>query len=198
VVYNGDWAEKTPLGKAEWIKFFAPFFQLEKEGNRIFKEIETAYQHAKDLASKASKRPTVMSGALYKDVWYLPGGSSWAAQFIKDANAAYLWANSDETGSLSLSWEAVLATAKEADFWVSPSQFTSYYDMSLNSEHYRQFNPFKTNNIYTFSKTTGATGGLLFYELAPQRPDLVLRDMIHIFHPELLPEYEPYFFKPLD
>ena len=198
VVYNGDWTEQTPLGKAEWIKFFAPFFQKEKEGNRIFNEIESAYNEAKALASKASNRPSVMSGALYKDVWYLPGGGSWAAQFIKDANANYFWANSIETGSLSLSWESVLETAQEADFWIAPSQFTSYKDMALSSEHYAQFDAYKSKKIYTFSKTKGETGGVLYYELAPQRPDLVLRDLIHIFHPELIPKHQNYFFKSLD
>ena len=198
VVYNGDWTEETPLGKAEWIKFFAPFFQLEKKADSLFAQIETSYENSKALATKASKRPTVLSGAMYKDVWYLPGGGSWAAQFLKDANADYLWGATTETGSLSLSWENVLETAQHADLWVSPSQFTSYKNMSESSLHYQQFSSFQNKNIYTFSKTVGATGGLLFYELAPQRPDLILNDLIHIFHPELLPDHQPYFFKPLD
>lgn len=198
VVYNGDWTEETPLGKAEWIKFFAPFFQMDQKGDSIFNKIEASYLGAKKLAAKATNRPTVMSGALYKDVWYLPGGKSWAAQFLKDANTDYLWAGTTETGSLSLSWENVLETAQEAEFWVSPSQFTTYKDMTESSEHYKQFTAFQNKDVYTFSKTIGDTGGLLFYELAPQRPDLVLNDMIHIFHPELLPDHQPYFFKPLD
>ncbi len=198
VVYNGDWTEESPLGKAEWIKFFAPFFQLEKKADRIFNGIEASYIRAKKLAAKAPEKPTVMSGALYKDVWYLPGGSSWAAQFLKDANAQYLWATTRETGSLSLSWESVLATAQPADFWISPSQFTSYRAMNEASDHYRQFMAFQDKKIFTYAKTTGDSGGLLYYELAPQRPDLVLKDLIHIFHPELLPKHNLYFFKPLD
>jgi iron complex transport system substrate-binding protein len=198
VVYNGDWTENTPLGKAEWIKFFAPFFQKEKEAEGIFKEIETAYSAAEEIAKKATSVPTVMSGAMYKDVWYLPGGNSWAAQFIKDANANYLWQGTPETGSHSLSWESVLQKAELADFWVAPAQFTAYKDMKDASLHYPQFKPFKERRIYTFANTLGATGGLLYYELAPQRPDLVLKDLIHIFHPELLPEHQPFFFKPLE
>ncbi len=198
VVYNGDWTENTPLGKAEWIKFFAPFFQKEKEAASIFKDIETAYSAAEEIAKKATSVPTVMSGAMYKDVWYLPGGNSWAAQFIKDANANYLWQGTPETGSHSLSWESVLQKAELADFWVAPAQFTAYKDMKDASLHYPQFKPFKERRIYTFANTLGATGGLLYYELAPQRPDLVLKDLIHIFHPELLPEHQPFFFKPLE
>jgi len=198
VVYNGDWTEKTPLGKAEWIKFFAPFFQKEKEAEAIFKEIETAYLAAKETATNADRVPTVMSGAMYKDVWYLPGGNSWAAQFIKDANANYLWHETPETGSLSLSWESVLQIGELADFWIAPAQFTSYVDIKDASPHYQQFKPFKEKQMYTFADTLGETGGLLYYELAPQRPDLVLKDLIHIFHPELLPNHKAFFFKPLD
>ncbi|MFH6604274.1 ABC transporter substrate-binding protein [Maribacter algicola] len=198
VVYNGDWTEKTPLGKAEWIKFFAPFFQKEAAADSIFNKTKKAYEQAKELAANAQKRPTVLSGALYKDVWYLPGGDSWAAQFISDANAQYLWADTQETGSLSLGLESVLTKGQNADFWISPSQFTKYGEMKKANEHYLHFTAFKNRNVYTFSKTKGETGGLLYYELAPQRPDLVLKDLIYIFHPELLPEHRLFFFKPLD
>lgn len=198
VIYNGDWTENSPLGKAEWIRFFAPFFGKEKEADSIFSAIETNYLEAKLLASRSKKRPSVMSGALYKDVWYLPGGDSWAAQFIEDANAEYIWADSPGTGSLSLSIEHVLERASNADVWISPSQFTSTEELLLASPHYAQFNPLKQNQIYTYALNKGATGGLIYFESAPQRPDLVLKDLIHIFHPDLIPKYQPHFFSPLE
>lgn len=198
IIYNGDWVEETPLGKAEWIKFFAPFFIKENEAKSIFAEIETTYLDAKEIAKGSNKRPTVLSGAMYKDVWYLPGGHSWVANFLKDANANYLWADTPEKGSLSLSWESVLDIAQQAEYWIGPAQFTSYAQMENASQHYSTFNAFRNKKIYTFANTVGATGGALYYELAPQRPDIVLRDLIHILHPGLLPEYEPFFFKPLE
>ncbi|MFW2377172.1 MAG: ABC transporter substrate-binding protein, partial [Cellulophaga baltica] len=198
VVYNGDWTEETPLGKAEWIKFFAPFYGLEKKADAIFQDITNNYLAAKELATKATNKPTVLSGAIYNDVWYLPGGKSWASKFIEDANASYIFKDTDDAGSLSLSWESVLDKGKKADYWISPSQFTSYKDMTANSLHYQQFDSFKHKKVYSFANTTGETGGLLYYELAPNRPDLVLKDLIHIFHPELIPEYTPTFFKPID
>lgn len=198
VVYNGDWTEETPLGKAEWIKFFAPFFQKEKLADSIFKKIADSYNAAKELAKKANKRPSVLSGALYKDVWYLPGGKSWAAKFLEDANTQYPWANSEQTGSLNLSIESVLEKGQQTEFWISPSQFTSYQEMKKANVHYLQFEAYKNKNIYTFANTKGVTGGLLYYELAPNRPDLVLKDLIHIFHKNLLPDHELYFFKPLN
>ncbi len=197
VVYNGDWTEESPLGKAEWIKFFAPFFGLEKKADSIFGSVATDYNAARALASKASDKPSVLSGALYKDVWYLPGGRSWASKFLEDAHAEYLWKETRETGSLSLSLESVLEKAKEADYWVAPSQYTSYQEMQESNRHYQQFKAFRDRKVYTYARTTGATGGLLYYELGPNRPDLVLKDLIHIFHPELLPDHEPFFFKPL-
>lgn len=198
VVYNGEWTEQTPLGKAEWIKFFAPFFQQEVKADSIFTTIANSYEQTKVLAQKAKMRPTVLSGALYKDIWYLPGGNSWAAKFMEDANSDFLWKESQEKGSLSLSLESVLEKGKAADYWISPSQFTSYKEMEASNRHYTQFHPFKNKKVYTYANTKGATGGLLFFELAPNRPDLVLKDLIHIFHPELLPDHNTVFFKPLD
>jgi iron complex transport system substrate-binding protein len=190
VVYNGDWTEQTPLGKAEWVKFFAPFFGMEEKAEILFDSIALAYQQAKDLAKKATRVPTVMSGALYKDVWYAPGGNSWAARFIEDANAQYLWQETEESGSLSLSLESVLAKATNADYWVSPSQFTSYKELEKANSHYLQFNPLKRKKVYTYAQSKGETGGLIFFELGPNRPDLILKDLIHIFHPEVLPEHQ--------
>lgn len=197
VIFNGDWNEKTPLGKAEWIKFFGVLLNKEKEADSIFAEIASEYKRVKSLSKNASHKPKVLSGALFKDVWYLPAGESWAAQFLLDANANYLWKESNGTGSLSLSLESVLEKGQDADFWISPSQFISYSEMEQTNSHYQQFKAFKDKKVFTFSATKGPTGGLLFYELAPQRPELVLKDMVHIFHPDLLPNHSPYFFTPL-
>ncbi len=197
VVYNGDWTEQTPLGKAEWIKFFAPFFQQEEKANALFDSIASSYMSARELARKAQSVPAVMSGALYKDVWYAPGGHSWAAEFIRDANGSYLWEDTRDTGSLSLSLESVLSRATEADFWISPSQFTSYEELENTNRHYTEFRPYRDRKIYTYALSKGETGGLTFFELGPNRPDLILRDLIHIFHPEILPDHTPFFFKPL-
>jgi iron complex transport system substrate-binding protein len=197
VVYNGDWTEETPLGRAEWIQFFAPFFHKEAEATLLFSKIEKSYTEAKNLAQKASTTATVMAGAMFEDVWYLPKGESFQAQFLKDANAHYLWADTKGTGSLSLSVESVLDKAATAAIWIGPSSFKSYKELQKASELYTQFAPFTNKKIYGTANTTGATGGNIYYELAPIRPDIVLKDIIKIIHPELLPEYQLYFFKPL-
>lgn len=197
IVYNGDWTETSPLGKAEWIKFFGVFFKKEKEADSIFSEIMTQYLIAKEKALKAKNRPTVLSGAMYKDVWHLPQGNSWAAQFIADANGEYLWKESEGTGSLSLNLENVLEKGVNADYWIGPGYFSSLVQLKDTHNVYIQFDAFKNDNVYNFTNKKGETGGLLYFELAPNRPDIVLKDIIKILHPELLPEHELFFFDKL-
>ena len=198
VVFNADWTESSPLGKVEWIKFFGAFFGKMEQANAFFEEVEQNYLSAKELAKKAEETPTVVAGSMYKDQWYLPAGNSWQALFIKDANANYLFGDTEGTGSLSLSFETVLAEAAQADFWVGPAQFIAYEELKKASPHYTRFKAFEEQNIYTFSSEKGETGGVIFYELAPMRPDLVLKDLISIFHPQLLPNYTTTFYKPLE
>lgn len=198
LVYNGEWTEETPLGKAEWIKFFAPFFDAEQKADSIFKSIEKSYVNAKKLAKKATKKPTVLSGGLYRDIWYAAGGKSWVAQFLKDANSDYIYKNTKESGSLSLSLESVLEKGYKAEFWLNPSMNISYKQLTESNVHYKRFDAFRNKNIFTNVNVKGETGGLLFYELAPNRPDLVLKDLIKLFHPEVIPDYQPYFYKPLE
>ncbi|MCY2688173.1 ABC transporter substrate-binding protein [Salinimicrobium sp. TH3] len=198
VVFNADWTESSPLGKVEWIKFFGAFLGKMEAANAFFEEVEKEYLAARELAKEAKETPTVVAGAMYKDQWYLPAGNSWQALFIKDANANYLFGQTEGTGSLSLSFETVLAEAAHADFWVGPAQFTSYEELRNASQHYTRFEAFKNQNIYTFASEKGETGGVVFYELAPMRPDLVLKDLISIFHPQLLPDYNTTFYKPME
>lgn len=197
VVYNGDWVEETPLGKAEWIKFMGAFFEKQQEADRIFNSVVSEYQKAKQLAKEATTQPTVISGSMFKDIWYAPAGESWLARFFKDANADYLWKDSSGSGSLSLNFETILTVGQHADFWIGSGQFTSYNQLKGMNSHYTQFDFFKKKKIYTYGLTTGDKGGMLYYELAPNRPDMVLKDIIHILHPELLPNYQTVFFKPL-
>lgn len=198
VVFNGDWTEESPLGKAEWIKFFGALFNKSEKANRIFEEIETSYYQSVALTKKAADVPTVLSGSMYKDQWYVPYGNSWSAKFIEDANAEYIYNNTQGSGSNSLNFEKVLNDAQNVEFWIAPGQFQSYEQLLETSPHYAQFEAVKNKKVFTYNNTLGETGGTIYYELAPTRPDLVLKDLISIFHPELLPDYKPVFFKPLD
>jgi iron complex transport system substrate-binding protein len=196
VIYNGDWLEETPLGRAEWIKFFGVLFDKEKQADSIFKVIESNYLEAKNIALKSTQKPTILSGAIMsKDIWNLPAGDSFVAQFLKDANLNYLWKNSEGKGSLSLSFESVFDKGANADFWIAPGYFSSKEQLLNSNQLYTKFNAFHNNNIYTPTIKKGETGGIIYYELAPTRPDLVLKDIIKITNPELLPNYNFTFFE---
>lgn len=199
VIINGDWLEETPLGRAEWIKFFGVLFDKEKEADSIFNQIEKDYLDAKDIAKKSQQQPSILSGAIMRnDVWSLPGGESFVAKFLEDANLNYLWKDSQGKGSLNLSFESVLDKAQNADFWIAPGYFSSKSQMLDANKNYVRFTAFQKNTIYTPSTKTGATGGVIYYELAPTRPDLVLKDIIKITHPDLLPDYELVFFEKMN
>lgn len=198
VIFNGEWLEETPLGRAEWIKLFGAIFDKEQLADSIFKDIEAKYEQAKRLAQKDAYAPTIMTGVLYKDKWNLAAGESFMAQLFKDANTNYIWKETSGQGSLILSIESVLEKAKNADFWLGAGYFTSFSTLKEGNNHYTQFLAFKQQNIFTFSKKRGENGGVLFFELAPIQPHIVLQDIIKITHPELLPDYTPYFLEKLD
>ena len=198
VIFNGDWVEESPLAKAEWIKFFGALFNKEKEADSIFNSIEKEYLEAKALAKKVNKQPTILSGAMHKDVWFLPNGTSTEARLLRDANTNYLWSDAKGTGSLSLNFETVYLKAKDADIWLSPSNYPSKEALKNSSSQHAMFKAFQNNAIYSSINTTGKTGGILYFEMGTSRPDLVLKDLIKICHPELLKNYDLYFFKQLE
>jgi iron complex transport system substrate-binding protein len=197
IIYNGDWTEKTPLGKAEWIKFFGALYGLDKKAEQLFAAIEKEYNSVLTLAKNTKHQPTIFAGAIYEDQWFLPQGDSWAAYFLKEANGNYLWKDTKGTGSLALSFESVLETAQNADVWIGPGQFTSIQEILDNNPNYIHFKAVKNKNVYSFSTKKGTTGGIIYYEQAQNRPDLVLKDIVKILHPEVLPNHQLIFFEKL-
>lgn len=198
VILNGDWLEETPLGRAEWIKLFGVLFNKEKQTDSIFNEIEKNYLEAKNIALNATNQPTIISGGLFKDIWNLPAGNSFEATFLKDANTNYLWKNTEGKGSLSLNIENVFEKGKDADIWLSPGFYKNLEELEKSNSIYSSFKAYKNKQIYSYSNNTGTTGGIIYFELSPTRPDLVLKDIIKISHPELLIDYELTFFEKLN
>ncbi|PQJ19904.1 ABC transporter substrate-binding protein [Tenacibaculum sp. SG-28] len=198
ILFNGDWLEETPLGRAEWIKFFGVLLGKEKEADSIFNTIEKNYLNAKKVAKRNSITPKVMSGSMFKDVWNVPAGKSFIATFFKDANLNYVWKDTDGTGSLQLSFESVLEKGKDAEYWINCGIYETKEQLLAANINYAEFEAFQQNQLFTIAKKRGKTGGLIFYELSPVRPDLVLQDFIKITTPTALPDYELTFFSKLD
>ncbi len=190
VMIQADWMEQSPLGKAEWIKLYGALFGKEDKAKELFDKIVESYNQAKKLVAEKPATTTVLYGSMYEDVWYVAKGNSWVAQFMKDAQSNYLWADLKGTGSEGLSFEKVLDKAKTANVWIASGSFQTLAELEKANPHYSEFDAFKNKTVYTMESKFGATGGTIYYELSPSRPDLVLKDYIKIFHPDLLPSYE--------
>lgn len=197
VIYNADYLETSALGRAEWIKFFGAFFHKENEADSIFNQIATVYDSLRAMTTKVDQRPTILSGVLYGDIWYLPGGQNWASGFFQDAGGNYLWANDPTSGWLELSFESVFDKARNADFWIGTSTFNTKEELKGQDARYEDFKAFEENEVYNYNKRLNAYGSYDFFESGYARPDLVLADMIKILHPELLPNYTTYYYERL-
>lgn len=195
VIYNADYLETSALGRAEWIKFFGAFYEKEAEADSIFNEITTTYDSLKSLASTVEKRPGILSGVLYGDAWFLPGGQNWAAEFYRDAGGKYLWEDDSASGWLEISFESVFDKARSADYWIGISTFNTLNELAGQDERYTDFQAFKNRQVYNYNKRISPSGGYDFFESGYARPDLVLADLISILHPQLLPGYETYYFQ---
>lgn len=198
VVVNAEYLEKHPLGRAEWIKFVALFFDKEKEADSVFNIIEMEYLSTMKLAEETRQKPTVLSGIVYGDAWFMPGGKNYASQLFHDAGMDYLWRDTDTNGFLELGFESVYERAKNADLWIGVGSFNSIQEIQAAESRYGLFRPFKEKQIYTYNARKGAKGGSEFLELGYLRPDLILKDLVKIAHPELLPEHELFFHRKLD
>ena len=197
VVINAEYLEEHPLGRAEWIKFMALFFNKEEEAEKVFRMIEENYLNTKALADQTPSKPTVLSGVVYGDTWFLPGGKNYAAKLLTDAGCQYLWSGDSSNGFLQLSFESVYEKAHAADLWIGVASFTSLEELSNSDQRYTKFSPYINRQVYTYNARKGAKGGSEFLELGYLRTDIILKDLVKISHPELLPEHSLYFHKEL-
>jgi iron complex transport system substrate-binding protein len=198
VVLNADYLEKHPLGRAEWIKFMALFFGKEDMADSVFNAIEQEYLKTKALAATAAYRPTVMSGIVYGDAWFLPGGDNYAARLLKDAACDYMWKDDSTQGFLQFGFERIFEKAHDADLWIGTGAYTDMKSLTAADARYKAFKPAQTGKVFTNDARHGAKGGSEFLELGYLRPDIILKDLVKIAHPELLPEHELYFHKKLE
>jgi iron complex transport system substrate-binding protein len=194
VVMNADWMEQTPLARAEWIKFMALFYNVEARAEAVFDDIATQYEEAAGLAAGVAKKPTVFSDTPYEGTWYVPGGQSYTAHLFADAGADYVWADDESTGTLFLDAESVFDRAQDADIWVNVWGYGSREDMLAVDERFADFKAFQDGAVFG-NDARGNEFGTEIWETGVARPHLVLLDLIKIFHPELLPDHELYYYR---
>ncbi len=198
VVINAEYLEKHPLGRAEWIKFMAVFFQKEKVADSVFRVIENNYLETKKLSASVKGTPTVFSGIVYGDAWFMPGGQNYAAKLLKDAGYRYLWEENQSNGYLELSFESVYEEAHDADFWIGTGAFKTLDEIKVADHRYTRFKPYSQKQIFNYDAREGAKGGNEFLELGYLRPDLILMDLVKIAHPHLLPDHTLFFHRRLE
>jgi len=198
VVINSEYLERHPLGRAEWIKFMALFFGKEKRADSVFNAIEKSYLDVRKIATNVAEKPTVMSGIVYGDSWFLPGGQNYASRLLADAGCNYLWGDDPSHGYLQLSFETIYQKAHTADLWIGTGGLNTLDELRNSNDRYTRFKPFKNKQVFSSDARTGARGGSEYLELGYLRPDLILRDLVKIAHPELLPQHEMYFYKKLE
>ncbi|WP_291783634.1 ABC transporter substrate-binding protein [Cecembia sp.] len=196
---NGEYMEQHPLGRAEWIKFTGALLGEWEKSNTVFEAIKTAYQSATRLIQDQQiEKPRVISGVMYKDIWYAPGADSWGAQLLEAAGGDYVFKTHAGTGSLQLSYEYVLDQAQEAGIWIGAADHKNLQEMGAADPRYLYFKAFQEGNVYTYTLKKGPKGGIEYFELGYLRPDLILQDLIKILYPEQLPNYRSYFYTRLD
>ena len=188
-----DYLENHPLGRAEWLKVIGFLTCREDDTDMWFNDIVTRYNSLKKLCENVDYRPTVFSDLPFEGQWYLPGGASYIAQIFHDAGADYIWKDNNSTASLPVDAETVLSKAHDADFWrvmnSTNSHFT-YERLAVENELYTYFKAYKKRNILVCDIRESG-----YFEQSEYEPDLLLKDFVFAFHPELVErDYKPHYF----
>ncbi|MDR1199654.1 MAG: ABC transporter substrate-binding protein [Prevotellaceae bacterium] len=200
LVYIGEYLEKTPLAKAEWAVAVAAFFNEEEKAIEKFKNIEYEYNWLKELAENVADRPKVLVNAPYRDVWYLPSTASVTINLLNDAGGKYIFEaetkNASKTNPTSI--EYVYAKALDADVWINLNSETSLQQLQSLDGRLADISAFKSRSVYNNSKRLNHQGGNDFWESGVVNPQIILKDLIKIFHPDLLPEHQLFYYKKLE
>ncbi len=197
VALNGDFVEQDPLGRAEWMKFIALFFNREADAAAQFEAISAEYKAIAALTESLTQRPSVLLGSVYNGTWYVAAGESYMAKMLDHAGAAYLWAGQGNVGALPLDFESVFAVATDVDFWLNPdNSFWFTAENVLDSDpRYASFAPLETGRLYNNNAIVNENGGNAYYEEGAAHPERVLKDLVRILHPHLLPDHELRFYQ---
>jgi iron complex transport system substrate-binding protein len=198
VVLNGDYLEDQPLGKTEWIRFVASFLGRQREADSIFRSVASAYAKYRELIPALDDKPSVMTGLPWKDTWYIPGGRSFAAAYIRDAGGSYLWEELDSREAVPIDLEAIYARAARADVWINCGAAASLAEIVQTDRRLDRFQPVYTGRVFNNNARINPSGGNDFWESGVMAPHLILADLISIFHPELMPDHQLVYYTRLE
>lgn len=195
IIECADYMETSSLGRAEWMKFYGLLFGRYEEAEAAFAEVEKEYLSLVTEVGKIADSPSVFSELKNGAAWYVPGGKSTMGRVYADAGADYVFSYLDHSGSVPMSFETVLDKAQDADIWLikyNSPQDKTYAELQSEYAPYARFNAFRDRHIYGCN-----TGKVPYYEEIPFHPEYLLKDLIKIFHPEVLEGHELKYFRKL-
>ncbi len=198
VVYCAEYLERDPLGKSEWIRFFASFYEKGAEADVLFNRVDSSYRALQSLTASIEAKPRVMIGLPWKDTWYIAGGKSFASRLISDAGGSYIWKDNGSDEAVPLDLESVYSKAIEADIWINPGVAQSINELIAFDERFGDLPVIKEEMVYNNNKRMSPGGGNDYWESATLRPDLILADLISIFHPQLMGDHIMLYYRKLN
>ena len=194
IIECADYLEFDPLGRAEWVKFYGELLGKRAEADSLYNAVVNAYNTVKQKASAADTRPTVVTEMVINGVWNVPGGQSYMARILGDAGGKYLWADDENTGSLALDFNQVLAVAQNADYWfIKWTNITTLKDLQGAYDLNKEMAAFQNKRVYVCD-----TDKTRFFDRIPFHPEVLLREFAAILHPELFPDNDNQFYHHLD
>jgi iron complex transport system substrate-binding protein len=196
VLYNADYLEADPLGKAEWIKLFGALYCRDKEADEIFSALVDEYNDLRDsISSTITDRPRVLLGMPWKDTWYISPGNSFISSLIYDAGGEYLWNKTISDYSMPYGVENVWTKARYADYWLNISTVNHKNEILAIDYRLGDLPVFIEGNLYNNNNRTTGSGGNDYWESGSLHPQIILKDIAAILHPDLFPGYNLYYYK---
>lgn len=182
IIETADYMETSPLGRAEWMKFYGLLFKSEERSDSLFSSIEKEYLALKAEAAKLPQGLSILTERKMGSVWYVPGGKSTMGILLKDANAKYIFADDTHSGSLAYGPERILSKGTQIDVWAFKyfgGKALSKNDLLAEYEGYKVLKAFNSNSIYQVDTSTQP-----YFELTSFHPEILLREFIILAHPK--------------
>ena len=183
IIETADYMETSPLGRAEWMKFYGLLFMSEERSDSLFSSIEKEYLALKAEAAKLPQGLSILTERKMGSVWYVPGGKSTMGILLKDANAKYIFADDTHSGSLAYGPERILSKGTQVDVWAFKyfgGKALSKNDLLAEYEGYKVLKAFNSNSIYQVDTSTQP-----YFELTSFHPEILLREFIILAHPKV-------------
>jgi iron complex transport system substrate-binding protein len=199
VVANTEWLEPTALGRAEWLKYMALFLNEERSAQSVYGAMKDRYRSLSTRANARpdSERPLVMTGRSTRGLFTIAGGRSYVAALIKDAGGRYAWADNTAVGLASVDLEAQIQRAANADVWINGGGWKNLSVMLEDEPRYAAFKAYRQGRVWVYDLSETPTGGNDYWSRSVTHPDLVLADLVTIFHPTLTPGHAFEWYKPV-